>query len=50
MINNAKVATYRNAIESNTNNAKQIWANLRDLCPRDKARAYSTDRLEPFLE
>ena len=37
MIDNAKVVTYKHAIESNTNDAKQMWAHLRDLCPRDKA-------------
>ncbi len=36
IIHNAKAATYRHAIESNTTNAKQMWAHLRDLCPRDK--------------
>ena len=37
MIDNAKVATYKHAIESNTNDSKQMWAHLRVLCPRDKA-------------
>ena len=36
IIHNAKAATYRHAIESNTTNAKQMWAHLRDLCPRAK--------------
>ena len=37
MIDNAKVATNKHAIESNTNDSKQMWAHLRNLCPRDKA-------------
>ncbi len=38
MIQTAKTSFYQRVIEENTRNPRQLWAHLREMCPRDATR------------